>query len=478
MRVSKRAGLTIGAVAVAVLAAFAYGGYKRQAGAIASARESPFQKKVAPADTAAKDVLKDIPAGAAPVIRNSGSDTLHPPDTTNRAKVGAQQRAPCGFDPRTGQPFRFNLDTGQPCTAYPDRAVVRQPTPSPYYGQQPGYPPAPEHQMTPEERQIAAAYAREMEARSSPLTTRSSSGNSSPFAGQIAPGGSPPSGADAQSIVQALANRPREAGGSELVPAALNGSKSEYDNQNAQTAKTAFLASARDKKTDDYLQSTRTQPLSPYEIKAGWEIPAVLEQGLNSDLPGELKALVSSNIFDTATGKYLLIPQGSRLIGSYDSRVSYGQDGVMVVWQRIIYPDASSVDIGGMVGLDSHGNAGLRDKVDRHYKRLFGFAALTSAFQAAFSLSQRDTQSALTYPSPTSVAGAAVGQELSQTGAQITRQNLNVQPTIKVPAGYQFTVRVNRDIVFESPYTPMEADPIIQPPGQLRRRTGFSPASP
>src|SRR3954452_4837151 len=105
---------------------------------------------------------------------------------------------------------------------------------------------------------------------------------------------------------------------------------------------------------------------------AGWEIPAVLEQSLNSDLPGESKALVMSNVYDTATGRSLLIPQGSRLIGRYDSRIAYGQDGVQVVWDRIIYPDASSVDINGMVGLDSHGDAGLRDKVDRHYKRLFG----------------------------------------------------------------------------------------------------------
>src|SRR5262249_25017644 len=160
----------------------------------------------------------------------------------------------------------------------------------------PGQPPAPEHQMTPEERQIAAAYARELEARSSPLTSRGGSGAASPFVGHSAPGGPLPS-ADAQAIVQALANRPREGARSEFVNPALKGSKSEYDTQNAQTVKTTFLAAAREKRTDDYLQSTRTQPLSPYEIKAGWEIPAVLEQGLNSDLPGELKALVSSNIF-------------------------------------------------------------------------------------------------------------------------------------------------------------------------------------
>jgi type IV secretion system protein VirB10 len=90
-----------------------------------------------------------------------------------------------------------------------------------------------------------------------------------------------------------------------------------------QARKEAFLASAGGWQTDDYLRSIRAEPLSRYEIKAGWEIPAVLEQSLNSDLPGELKALVTSNVYDTARGMYLLIPPGSRLIGLYDSRVSY-----------------------------------------------------------------------------------------------------------------------------------------------------------
>lgn len=153
---------------------------------------------------------------------------------------------------------------------------------------------------------------------------------------------------------------------------------------------------------------------------------------------------------------YLLIPQGSRLIGRYDSRLTYAQDGVQVVWNRLIFPDGSSVDLDGMVGLDAHGNAGLRDKVDHHYKRLIGFTALTSMFSAAFAISQRTNQSVLAYPTPGQAAGQAVGQDLSQTGSELTRRNLNVQPTVKVPAGYKFTVRVNRDILFDAPYEPMQ----------------------
>ena len=95
------------------------------------------------------------------------------------------------------------------------------------------------------------------------------------------------------------------------------------------------------------------RPLGPYEIKAGWVIPAVLQQALNSDLPGEIRALVRESVYDTATGKYLLIPQGARLVGSYSARVSYGQNGIQVIWDRIIFPDGSSIVLDGMTGQDA-----------------------------------------------------------------------------------------------------------------------------
>ncbi len=317
-------------------------------------------------------------------------------------------------------------------------------------------PPTPVHEETPEDRRLAAAYQREQEAIQAPTSIRNSSASSF-GTGNAVPTGR--SGSDDLSQVEALSRAlgARQGGDSVALP---NGQavENDYDGQNMQSRKEGFLTAARNRQDDDYLRSTREAPLSRYEIKAGWEIPAVLEQSLNSDLPGELKALVTSNVYDTATGLYLLIPQGSRLVGKYDSHVSYGQDGVQVAWSRIIYPDASSVDLDGMMGLDSHGNAGLRDKVDHHYLRIIGFSVLTSMFTAAFEISQRSNQSALTYPTPAQTAGSAVGQELSQTGAQITRRNLNVQPTIKVPAGYKFTVRVNRDILFEAPYEPVSPD--------------------
>jgi type IV secretion system protein VirB10 len=315
----------------------------------------------------------------------------------------------------------------------------------------------PVHEETPEERRLLAAYQREQEAIQAPTSVRNSAALSlSPTVAQSA--------SNDLSQVEALSHAlGARQGGDSATPANGQGLENDYDSQNMQSGKEAFLTANRTRHADDYLRSNREAPLSRYEIKAGWEIPAVLEQSLNSDLPGELKALVTSNVYDTATGLYLLIPQGSRLIGRYDSRISYGQDGVQVTWSRVIYPDASSIDLDGMMGLDSHGNAGLRDKVDHHYLRIVGFSVLTSMFTAAFDISQRTSQSALTFPTPAQTAGSAVGQELSQTGAQITRRNVNVQPTIKVPAGYKFVVRVNRDILFEAPYEPIRPELQVTP---------------
>jgi type IV secretion system protein VirB10 len=229
-----------------------------------------------------------------------------------------------------------------------------------------------------------------------------------------------------------------------------------YDTQNAQSQKQDFLEQTRGRTGDNYLKSTRSEPLSRYEIKAGWDIPATLEQAISSDLPGEVKALVRSNVYDTATGNYLLIPQGARLLGTYNSVISYGQARVQVVWTRIIYPDGSSINLDGMSGHDAEGKTGFHDQVDNHYVRLIGFAVLTSAFAAGLELSQRQNATVLQTPTAGQTASAAVGQQLTELGAEITRRNLNIQPTIKIREGYRFNVRVNRDMLFDAPYSPVE----------------------
>lgn len=115
------------------------------------------------------------------------------------------------------------------------------------------------------------------------------------------------------------------------------------------------------------LDSRAEAPRSPYELRAGFIVPAVLISGVNSDLPGQIVAQVSQDVFDTATGKWRLIPQGSRLVGQYSSDIAYGQSRVLVAWQRIVFPDGKAMDIGSMPGADSAGYAGFRDQVNNHY---------------------------------------------------------------------------------------------------------------
>ena len=477
VHVSRRAGLAIGMVIAGLLLAFAYGGYRRQQHVDEAARDAGLPKGVTPATTAGREIIQAIPIAESLEARPNNVHQLQPPGTGSGTSSSLPVTAGCSFDPRTGQIYRFDPQTGQPCSSNPvqSRAVFPQP-PSPQYATSASPPP-----LTAEEQRAAARYAREREAMLAPTGIRTGG------SGMGVPGSIACQSQTVRTVLRKLAmlaSALRSTGNEGTSMPALQkafsavGSRSgeaDYDSENMQTRKEMFLAAARSQKTEDYLRSTRSAPLGSYEIKAGWEIPAVLEQSLNSDLPGELKALIRSNVYDTATGRFLLIPQGSRLIGRYDSQITYGQDGVQVVWDRIIYPDSSSVDINGMVGLDAHGNAGLRDKVDRHYKRLLGFAALTSMFTAAFDLSQRRSYGSggLMYPSISDTASAAVGREMSQTGAMITRRNLNVQPTIKVPVGYKFVVRVNRDMLFEAPYEPMQADPQPLLPGDhgLQRRT-------
>ena len=311
---------------------------------------------------------------------------------------------------------------------------------------------------SPEERRILAAYEREQQAIAAPTNLRESFAASQ----TAVPRGDTDSGSHLAQLLGAVARSGNSSGqiNPDLVRSLLGhrtGSSSgtqEYEEQNQQVRKEEFLAKSRSSQTSNYLKSTRNPALSPYEIKAGWEIPAVMEHALNSDLPGEVKALVNSNVYDTATGQHLLIPQGSRLVGLYSSQIGYGQDGVQVIWHRVIFPDASSLDLGGMSGQDARGQAGFRSKVDRHYKRLIGFAVLTSLFAAASDLATSRNRTLLSYPSRGEVFGTAVGREATELGSQVTRRNLNVQPTITIPVRYRFNVRVNRDIVFGDSYMP------------------------
>ena len=302
-------------------------------------------------------------------------------------------------------------------------------------------------QKTPYELALEEAEREEEEARNAPIASRS--GGSSNSSAGTTPGG--PAAPAALQLADALRSGLPGQQASDAVAAAAG---SVQDDQNKQTEKEAFLDRVRSKPESVYLPSTRTRPISPFEVKAGWDIPATLDQAINSDLPGEVRGLVKENVYDSATGRFLLIPQGSRVVGTYNHRVAYGQNGIQVAWTRLIYPDGSSIELGGMNGEDARGESGFRDKVDNHYKRLIGFALLTSAFTAGIELSQNQQSTAFGYPSNSQIVTQALGQQLGELGIGITNRNLNIQPTVKIPVGYRFNIRVNKDIAFAGPYRP------------------------
>jgi len=438
VHISRRAGFALIVSAALLLIGFAWAGYRRSLKNQASAREAGLPKTVTPAH-ADDQLLRSIPLADASVVHQASS-----PDAGT----------PSPLQPRAAQ----NLPEERVVVRQVPQAMVR-----PTATASPVPPPAPR-----EDQMLGDAWQIEHAAMIAPTAIKSDSGvGMNPRSVSPSTVAGPDQVANLAAVGKALGLN----AGFPPTAAAAPRTETDYEAQNDQTRKAAFFQAARNRSaTEDYLRYTREAPLSRFEIKAGWEIPAVLEQSLNSDLPGQLKALVTANVYDTATGQYLLIPQGARVIGNYDSRVSYGQNGVQVVWNRIIFPDASSIDLDGMMGLDSHGNGGLRDKVDHHYKRLVGTVVLSSMFMAAFAISQNGTQTVLAYPTPTQTAEAAIGQQLSQTGAQLTRRNIDVQPTIKVPAGYRFNVRVNRDILFEAPYEPVRPPP---EPEAVRQRSAF-----
>lgn len=202
------------------------------------------------------------------------------------------------------------------------------------------------------------------------------------------------------------------------------------------------------------LDSRVDSPDSPFIIRAGFVIPATMISGINSDLPGQVMAQVSQNVFDSATGRYLLIPQGTRLIGAYGSDVGYGQKRIFMAWQRLVFPDGKTLDIRAMPGADSAGYAGFNDKVNNHWFRTISSAILMSGVIAAIDLSQDDGSSSS--DSDRQRAGdalsEALGQTLGQTLGQIISKNLNVAPTLEIRPGYRFNVMVTRDLTLPGVY--------------------------
>ena len=197
--------------------------------------------------------------------------------------------------------------------------------------------------------------------------------------------------------------------------------------------------------TDSWNLDSQVQaPASPYMLRTGFVIPATMISGINSDLPGQVMAQVSQNVWDTATGRFLLIPQGTRLIGAYSSDVAYGQERVLMAWQRLIFPDGKVLDI----------HAGFSDKVNSHWFRTISSAFLMSGVIAAADMSQNDgnSNSNNDRQRASDALSEALGQTLGQTLGQIISKNLNVAPTLEIRPGYRFNVMVIKDMTLPGPY--------------------------
>lgn len=199
---------------------------------------------------------------------------------------------------------------------------------------------------------------------------------------------------------------------------------------------------ARSPDDDQNPHALRAAP-SPWTLSAGTVIPASLITGLNSDLPGMVMAQVSANVRDSATGRTILIPQGARLIGSYDSLVAYGQRRALLIWTRLVFSDGSSVRLDNMPAADASGYAGLEDAVDSHGWQLLKGIGLSTLLGVSTHLSlggEGDLVRAIRESAQKNAAGA---------GARIAARNLDVQPTIKVRPGWPVRAILNKDLVLQ-----------------------------
>lgn len=217
------------------------------------------------------------------------------------------------------------------------------------------------------------------------------------------------------------------------------------NDQNLQGRKLDFLNQKTDGKI--YNPNKLQSPASPYQVMAGTIIAASLITGINSDLPGSVIAQVTENVYDTPTGAYLLIPQGSRMIGTYDSVIAFGQERALVVWQRIIMPDGSSIVIENLPGTDAAGYAGLEDKVNFHTWKLLKGIALSTLLGVSTELTFGNQESDLI-----KAIRESTQDSTNQVGQSLTERNLNIQPTITIRPGWPLRIIVNKDMILR-PYS-------------------------
>jgi type IV secretion system protein TrbI len=214
--------------------------------------------------------------------------------------------------------------------------------------------------------------------------------------------------------------------------------------ESGQDRKLAFVNASVDRRTTS--PDRLAAPASAFVVQAGTVIPGGLITGIRSDLPGEITAQVTENVYDSPTGRSLLIPQGSRLIGSYDSQVAFGQSRVLLVWTRLILPSGKSIVLERQPGADTAGYSGLEDEVNNHWGTLFKAAVLSTLLSVGSEAGANNNESALVQ-----ALRQGASQSVNQTGQQVVGRYLNIQPTLTIRPGFPVRVIVNRDLVLE-PY--------------------------
>ncbi|WP_332764528.1 TrbI/VirB10 family protein [Phenylobacterium sp.] len=206
--------------------------------------------------------------------------------------------------------------------------------------------------------------------------------------------------------------------------------------------KQAFLDASADLRT---ASSHRLEPpVSPNVLQAGAVIPAALVTGIRSDLPGQVTAQVTENVYDSPTGRILLIPQGAKLVGTYDSQVEFGQGRVLLAWTRLILPGGRSIILDRQPAGDAQGFAGLEDRVDRHWKQLVSAAMISTLLGVGTELGSGSDDSDVVRALRQGAANS-----VSQTGQQVVGRSLDVQPTLTIRPGFPVRVLLTRDLVLE-----------------------------
>jgi type IV secretion system protein VirB10 len=210
----------------------------------------------------------------------------------------------------------------------------------------------------------------------------------------------------------------------------------------SQDHKLAFLNGSVDRRTTspDRIQP----PVSPYVLQAGSVIPASLITGLRSDLPGQVTAQVTEDVYDSPTGKVLLIPQGARLIGQYDAQIQFGQTRALLVWNRLIMPNGNSIVLERQPGADTEGYAGLEDGVDNHWGAVFKAAILSTILSVGAEAGTGDSENNLAQ-----AIRMGASQSINQAGERVVSRSLNIQPTVTIRPGFPVRVIVTHDLVLE-----------------------------